>query len=899
MFRKQLQFTAFLLIIIAVLAPQQISAQGIPPNILHFEIEDYSSGEPFRIKAIIKDDGEIDKVLLYFREPGNAQYDFVLFSMEYDKYIAEIPSEFLDFGTLEYYIYVEDTEGSYRTSPEINPEMSPYEYSIVPLGRGNPPDIYLLSPEPGSSIQRGPELVVVSLFDPDDDTVPGSIRLIVDGKDVTEDAQVTRDLITYMPVEEFSTGSHSIEVSARDQSGNMTPKRSFNFSVEEFKAKKESAVKYNVYTSWETRYDKYVGKEQPSNRPIDHNKPRIKAVADAGWLKTEAEVFYNFYADELAQTQSERRQTLNRYRIKFDTRPATVIFGDANPRFSELTIKGTRIRGITGDLRLGFFGLSTFYGESRNIINPYSIADEDSVLVDSVFTPTDTTYIYQYGSGSPTYQRNAFGLRTTFTVPRNGTGFLNTAELGFNYLRFKDNTDDSTAFREDLISIGGYTFADYDSLELANYLLLQGYQPGDPEWDNTFFRWANDTTSVNNKLGSPKDNIVISSTLNFRLFKKTFISFEAAMSLLIDNQYGSRQDIDDIYADQEAGEEISSSDKLILDIDDFMSNNLNFNLNNSLIPFGTPQPALFLDFRTPLPYIPTSFRLNFRRIPDSYNSLGNPSVQSDINAMKVDTRTRFLKNMVMLNFGGEIKTDNLYNSKQVTTTNNTYNAGVGLMVPNWPTLNVGYRAISREGIKDTTETVETLSDTFDITYEITPTQNATNTITVSTGYQLKYQDWRASLNLNTMFMAYLDDKDDQYNFDNNSIILSSSINSPWPWGIDLGLGRSVNNPKFNSETSYTTLNCRFNYYWLNRKLTTYGGLDYLTGKKSEDIDPVNGPTGNGIENTKMTLRAGCKWKITRTMSTSLVFENIDLSDDIDADNSYSENRVKFKWEYRF
>lgn len=891
----------FTLTILLVLGTISANAQGIPPTILHVEIEDYVPGEPLKFQAIVTDEGDINRVILYYREPGMAEYDFVQFYLEYEFYVAEIPAEFLASGTLDYYIYAEDTDGASRTSPEINPEINPYEYSIAPRGEGRPTDIILLSPEPGSSIQQGPELIVVSLFDPDDDTVPGSIRLFVDGDDVTENAQVTQDLITYFPVKEFSVGAHNIEISVRDQAGNLTPKKSFDFTVEEFKPEKVSKIKYNVQTSWETRYDKYTGKEQPRNRPIDHNKPRVKAIADMGWLKTEAEVFYNFYFDENASTEAERRQTLDRFRLKFTTRPLTLTLGDANPRFSELTIKGTRVRGITGDFKYGFFGLSAFYGESKNLINPYSIAEDDSVLVETLITPTDTTYIYSYDIGSPSYQRNAFGTRVSVTAPRNGEGFLNSAEFGFNFLRFKDNTDDSLEFRQDLIALGGYAFADYDSIGLAFYLTGQGLSPSDSTWDDAFDRWASDSTSVYNKLGTPKDNIVMSTTLDFRLFRKTFISFETALSLLIDNQYGNRSDIDDIYDDEAAGLVISSSDQLILDIDKIMKDNFGFTLNNTLQPFGAIQPAFYADIRTPLPYIPTNLRVNYRRVPDSYNSLGNPSVQTDIDAIKVDTRTRLLSNKVTLNLGGETKDDNLFGAKQVSTKNNTFNAGVGLMVPKWPSLNLGYRLIAREGVKDSTET---LAGGGDNTFEVIATDNATSTITIATGYQYRADTWQANFNVNGMLMTYADNSNDDYNFDNNSLILSTSISLPYPVSLDLGYGRSVNAPETSTKTIYTIINTRVNYYMLDRKLTPFVSLNLLSGEKISDIYPLISPDtgeyqGNAIDNTKRSLKTGFKWKVQRNFNVSFEMENIDLSDAIESDNSYTENRARFKFEYRF
>ena len=899
----------------SLLSPLIIQAQGMPPNILYIEIEDYYPGEPFRLKAIITDDGEIGNCILYFRIPGMIEFDFVPFYLEGEFYIAEIPPEFLETGILEYYVYASDAEGNSRTSPEISPEMNPFEYSITPIGEGQPTDIYLLSPEPGSSIPQGPELIVISLYDPDDDTVPGSVRLFVDGDDVTDRALITQDLITYIPIEDYSIGGHTIEVTVRDQAGNMTKGKVFEFAVVEFKPEEISKFKWTMNASLESKYDKYEGREQPKNRPVDHNKPRIRAAADWGWLKSKAEIFHNTYLDEDARTEAEHRQTLNRFRLEFITKSLNLTIGDANPRLSELTIKGTRIRGVTADFKYGFFGLSTFYGESRNRIDPYVISAGDSVLIDSILTPADTMeYIYQYSTGTPTYQREALGLQTSFNFLKNADWFLNSAKLGFNYLRFKDNTGDSASFREDMAYIGGYEYALNDSAEMAMYLLGQGITPGDSLWDVYWQRWENDIESVEGKLGRPKDNIVMSTTLDFRFFKKTFITFETALSLLIDNQYGDRGQIDSLWADKEAGIILSEADQQLLDIDEIMADNFNFTVNDELIHTFTPKgyikPVIYADLRTPLPFIPITLRLNYRRIPETYNSLGNPSIQSDIEAVKIDSRTRLFRNRVTLNLGGETKNDNLYYAKQVTTNNNTYNLGLGLMFPKLPTVNLGFRMINRNGVGemavlDSVFFDPQLEDSVEVTHGVdsTFTENITSTFTASIGYQLMMKEWRANINVNGMMMNYSDNKNSSYNFDNNSFIVSTALTTPLPFGLDIGYGNSINAPVNSNKTIYAILNSRFNYYWLNRALTTYVALNYLTGAKTEDMiyNPETGleeGSGNGIDNVKRSIKAGFKWKFSPKISLSVEGENIDLEDNIDDDNSYSENRAKLKFEYR-
>jgi hypothetical protein len=878
-----------LALIFASINASQLLALGAPPNIMHIQIEDNAPGEPLRFKAIITDDGAVKEALLYFRTPGKTIFDFVPFFTEYEFYIAEIPAEFLEAKIIEYYISVTDNEGETRTSPEIDPENTPYRYSITPLGKNQPTSIILLSPEPGSEVPKGPELIVISVFDPEDDTDLKSLRLMVDGRDVTVKAQITRDLITYLPTRELTLGKHSIEISAKDAAGNITPKQTFEFTVAEFKKPEISKTKWGLNFSEETRYDKFEGKEQPTNRPIDHNKPRLTGFADWGWLKVESELFYNYYLDDAARTDAQHRQTLDRYRLKLTTRPLTLTFGDANPRFSELTIKGTRVRGVTGDLKLGFFGLSAFVGESRNKVEPYSISAGDSVLVDSIVTSTDTVYIYQKETGSPTYKREAFGVRTTINFADNPEGAVNSAKLGFNYLRFKADLSDSASFYSDLVDIGGYQYAEMDSIEMRFYLLslVPPIDPDSPEAEPYWEQWASQTQSVANKLGSPKDNIVFSTTLDFRLFKRTFLSFETALSVLNDDMYGDRSMIDSLIADQEAGEDISASDQQILDLDTYMGDYFNFEVNDALIhtftPVGIIKPVLFADLRTPLPLIPTNLQLQYRRIPETYSSLGNPSIQTDISAIKADTRTNLYRNIFTMNVGGETKWDNLYYAKQVTTTNNTAIVGGGLMFPRWPMLNLSYRYNTREGIGKSAGQDSTFTD------------NNTSTITASVGYQFKKKKWQGNINLNSMLMTYSDNKNSSYDFDNNSYIFSLNLTPPLPINLDLGYGLSINAPKIASETNFTLINGQLSFFMYENRLTLYTGGDYLTGEKNDD-DPDPAVT-NGIDNQKISGKVGAKWKISKRMTTALELERIQMKDNIDNEESYDENRARFRFEW--
>ena len=884
-----------LLLTISMTLVSLVFAQGVPPNIMRIEVEDYTSGDPLRIKAIFTDEGELGECLLYYRIPTAPEFDYAPFFEEADYYVAEVPPEFLEVGHLEYYIRASDMEGNIRTSPEINPELNPYRFSMATEESGVPTRVQLLSPEPGSKISTKPELIVLSLYDPDEDTSPASITIWVDGIDVTKDAQISEYLITYYPRGEFDVGRHFIKVVVEDYAGHITEPEEFNFSVQKFLTSSSGEGNFQASYSQETLYDSYDGKDQPANKPLDQTKPRIKASYDWGWIKADGDLFYNIYVDEDSRDYASNRQSINRYRLKLTTDPATLILGDVNPRFSELTIKGTRIRGMYLDADYGQYGLDLFYGTSKHKIDPYLISAGDSILVDSIITLTDTTYFYQSGTATPTYKRKTTGIRLAYHYARNSDTWLNKAEAALSYLRFKDDTGDSLSFREDLIDLGGYSLAGYDSLYMRTVYLpnIVGIDPDSddalPYWD----RWAADNGSVESFLSKPKDNVVLSNTYDFRIFKKTFISFETALSWLNDNQYADRSIVED------------SQDQALIDQADWLDKNFGFTVNNEINQIF-PKLAYYVDFRSPIPFTPVNVKLNYRRTPESYSSLGNPSIQKDISAFKGDTRTRFFKNKVSFNLGGERKVDNLYNAKDKTTNTKTYYTSLGLTFPQYPTFNVGYRIINRDGEglskapSDSSMLVFLSDTTYTYSYsDSSYTENTTNTLTIATGYNYRYLDWSANASLNYMLMNYDDIKNEEYNFSNTSLMLSLGIVTPWPVGLDIGIGSSVNTPDdvSSSETIYNITNSRVSYYFMERKFTTYVGFEFLTGTKDPDT-----LTPDGIDNTKTAIKLGFSWKINPKTNLSIEAQSIDFTDDTAAANadelSYGETRARIKFDIK-
>lgn len=92
-----------------------------------------------------------------------------------------------------------------------------------------PPELVVLNPEPGSSLQGGEPVIAVSF---PGGIVPGTLKLKVDGVDVTPRAILSGPLVTYIPSPSLPPGTHNVEVEARTPEGRTLGPASWSFKVE-------------------------------------------------------------------------------------------------------------------------------------------------------------------------------------------------------------------------------------------------------------------------------------------------------------------------------------------------------------------------------------------------------------------------------------------------------------------------------------------------------------------------------------------------------------------------------------------------------------------------------------------------------------------------------------------
>jgi hypothetical protein len=131
-----------------------LTLYSYPPVISHTPVIDALLGDPIEIYADVTDDGQVDEVLLYYKDVGSGSYAWITMSKiaSTSTYIGTISAQ-SQVGFVYYYIWANDTRGNFATHPDIgNHTIQVYEL--------DPPIISNVNAQPNPA--EYPEVVNIS-----------------------------------------------------------------------------------------------------------------------------------------------------------------------------------------------------------------------------------------------------------------------------------------------------------------------------------------------------------------------------------------------------------------------------------------------------------------------------------------------------------------------------------------------------------------------------------------------------------------------------------------------------------------------------------------------------------------------------------------------------------------
>jgi len=750
--------------------------------------------EPGIIKVQVYDDTKVSSVKLYYRKAGEKNYNSINMKLDDDDiYYRELRKELGIEGPVEYYLIAQDTSGNQSTLPGSNPQGNPLASTMDENINVSADEVVLGSPEPGAVYDTGDQFVMVTFYRTGREIDYNSIRLRIDEVDRTREADLIGNTLMWEPRRPLIDGEHKIEVIVNDVNGDPIGPNIWTFQV-----KSRMALPLGA------EGDFYLGIQHDDrstaaqNVPLWNNKVDLGMRGETGWLSWKAEVILS--SEETSFLTTEKlpdRQPINRYWLEGRTRHWKVLIGDSNPTFSDLSLKGIRIRGLNTEFKSNRFNANFIYGynkrdldETTSIIgsgylqidtNTYVNIEDTSDTLSTASSnliamqdPTTSEWnIYEFEHGTP--KRDVVALKLNVSPVRNKYA---TWKVGFNFFGAEDDST-SVSYR-------------YDS---DNQTRFYAYR------DSSFFT---DYKPKKNWVGTIETSLLFNDN-------KSEISAEFGGTIVTENMFS--------YVTEEIRGEIPEG----IDEDVFLINGSTQTSFDKLTLKDDPAKGMSealtsvykFKFLTavPIPLTKTRFRAEAYRTPTHYVSLGNPQQKTDIGGFKFDIRTRILRDQLSFNLGYDSYSDNLaserkqysnkeYDQKDLTKDTNIANFSVSLNPRKWqdysPSVSLGYRAYNAKNNLDLKILEENaFGNMVSVNDSTSMVDTSTNSLMLSFGGILPVGMQRHTGMLSISNMAIADNRPlqdyDLSESDNLTVMfnLNSQIN-PLPVSVAASVGHTGN-----------------------------------------------------------------------------------------------------------
>ena len=258
--------------------------------------------------------------------------------------------------------------------------------------------ILILSPEPMSTIAAEDVLISAS-FDPSLELQPGSIQLMLNGHDITSEADISTFLVSFNP-RKLRGGEYVVELVAEEKSGKQVGPVSWRFQVQSDAggeiyepAEKRRLASGVVFV--DAQHEKFNG------AAFDNNSLGGNLEGQNGLLSYRADLYLTTLEDRAFQPR-------HRFAITAGVPMLTITLGDAIPYLNDLVLWGRRVRGVQAKFYTGWVNVDFIQGQTIREVTP--------VL----------------GVRNGTFSQSLLGVRPSFGG--------RTFQLGFMMLKASDDT---------------------------------------------------------------------------------------------------------------------------------------------------------------------------------------------------------------------------------------------------------------------------------------------------------------------------------------------------------------------------------------------------------------------------------------------------------------------------
>jgi len=779
-------------------------------RVLHSPPRDVFTGTPVLIEAIIdRQVAEIRDVKIFFREAGQDAYIEDNMNEIMGVYKYNIPAKFITDNGLEYLIIAEFGDGSMAAFPEVDPYNVPMFLSVrrkvtsaeigqsapaADLQGGAPSDAIILSPEEAQIVAASEVVIAVSLFNARNIAL-NTIKVEVDGIDLTGNAEIAEDLIVARP-KNLPPGLHTIRITFANTNGIYYNPLLWNFTVVGSVRESQKVFNYNGRVLAE------VNSEQV--RGISQNIQQVTTGFNGSydWLKFNANTF-------TTSEENPDRQPRNRYTAGFSSNYFELNFGDVNPQFSEFGLRGKRVRGFEARLKLNYFNLHIVSGETERAIAG-TISDTPDTISDNLLSYSRTGY---------TYGRNLLAIRPYF-----GSG--KHFQFGINFIKVKDDTlsvnrEMSGIFTDNNTTISMNGEGPKDNIVIGSDLKLA--------FDNQRFVWKNAVAiSMLNRditggaLG--KDDTLALGDFNIPISTLGFdpSSIENIFTINLNMYPVSPITLDSLENVRNPLFKISLNDSTSLACG--MQQILN-------MPSAAFRSILTLN------YFNNYVTLKYQHIGSSFYSLGNPYMRNDIQGFYIADKIRLFQNKVFLNISYEQNRDNLNDDKKATTTTSSFMAGLSLFLgENLPRIDLNTMQYGRKNDITALDTTwyQVPVDSFSI--KDNRESNLTMRQDIRISHNVEFMKVKNTLNLSWANSDRSDQltRDSSYVFSSmKTSLVSFSINSTFPFPLKTNIRYSSNHSESgltDQPYDFTTIGLQAQYRLFKGALSLIAGGTLTNGK---------------------------------------------------------------------
>jgi hypothetical protein len=400
-----------------------LMAQG---RILHSPSDRATAGRPKQVFCQLE--GVVSPVRLirvYYRLAEEQEYKFVTMVPSGTQWKGTIPAIDIVGQRLQYFIVCSLQDDKLLSYPWKNAKSDPEEVTIFSGSvktTPSPSSILILSPEADQILEPRTAFLAISLSRPSGSLDAASVKIFLDGRDVTRHAIIS-EFVATLDMKMLAEGKHEVDVHARDVSGADLIPASFMFFV---KGPRKAAKK-------KSHFNGRVFAEGRREQVFKSDQSFAMGGADFSGTYGSIDVQGRLFLTSLEEAGAQPR---DRFFLSIGNDHFTMQAGDVYPRYNDLIMWGKRVRGVSAAVQAGPVKMEAIFGETYR-------------SVEGIGTTGATATISRYG----TYQQQLLGVRPSLNFDDNVKAGLTIVKIkdDIGSIQFGANPNDNLILGPDLL----------------------------------------------------------------------------------------------------------------------------------------------------------------------------------------------------------------------------------------------------------------------------------------------------------------------------------------------------------------------------------------------------------------------------------------------------------------